>query len=1335
MPGFEALGLEDEIAQWDTLQSASYGNWEPPPPDPVQEYIPQTDPMYAPAQDLSYQQEYIPPAPDPGYGADSSIYAPSPDLSYQQPYTAPEQNAYVAPDQSQPAYTEPMQDPFSQMMYAPAAPDYPQMQGPQQAIPGLPNTEGYDAPWYDPTQMQFATPEWQQEDAQQFWADQPDFGADLFPPMQGSDVARERGFTYDDQGNIVRQDWNLPGTKVVGPVPMGTRFNPNIRLDPSQIQDLRFTPDITSAPGPGALLPDLGNVPPPPVGTPAQHFLDSGGVDPSMYQYFGWNGTGGDKKPFFNNPQFAASNAQFDYTTDPANRGGVGFLGAAGNTLGALNDIRQQQIDPALGFAQDVVGDTFQQAGNYANPYGWNAPTASGYAGSRSSEDNLLGNLARFGAEAQVPGNTVDLALLGGGDAAFQAAGRAIGAGRNAYSAFRAGDEVAPELASLAGRAPSFLENAASAGGDLVNIPRHFPAGVAEQLPRGIEQSGGGGTIDDLAAAMKDIGSRKDAREFLRSSWNGLTDAEIAASVRDYGIEPVMLKDSAVKVSRGKTIDAVMDAAWPLSRNALPESGIASMADNAAEAIPQAVNPAVQALDLTDPQVISDINAGLIPDPRKAEAAVGTATRTLEQVAAAGPGSGARGGQVWPIAGDEFGPKAEAQIKTAVDSFTTDVGKINDGKLNWAVSKLTGDLNDPYANRIAQDGENLFKNVLESAVNDLDQQRKELMKVLTPESAADLVAERYTAVQEALNKAEAAVQIYRKTALEQITDTGARMKANQALVQFDDAVKATKEGILNKVQAAQQPLKQWILGLDIGTVLQQDLRAARMGSVPLGVNAVANVFEKGAQMLGREADPTWFGIFKNSDVMSQAEELASHGLHLHIAQEEGFARSVEQQAADALLQNKLGWKTPFRAVGNAIDKVSGAQFGTLDKLRIQVAKGLLLENKLMGRELTPDVWREVMQYANTAGSSGGKAMAPWRRALEGAIELTPGMTRAQFNEIAQPLKSFTSKTQAVNTANMIGSAAITFFTAYELQDKVLGGPKESFKEFLGHAADVNDPFNFGRMVISDGGGKYRKLDFLPQFSLERAVLKSFADAKKQDILGVAGEFGKYGFGRLNIIPQDLSNLIAGTGYGSGGKFYSSLPGDKNGVMPWAERAKSMAPIPLGVKQMVTEGQTPWNEPRGAAINVLGGNSFQESTYDIRDRAAKEQFGGEFDSLDPVQKAEVYAKMAESGSPPEDYFRNDPYTEVHSLIYQQAGIGDKSEKQARQDFVDEAKAKGASDADAKKYAAAQMKALDDAIEKKRADVIAADPDIVLSDPDSYSQQWRDWAGYQKSIKGK
>ncbi len=177
------------------------------------------------------------------------------------------------------------------------------------------------------------------------------------------------------------------------------------------------------------------------------------------------------------NPQFAQSNAQFDATTNPANRGSADILGGL---YGGANDI--------LRAGQGAVGDVAQTAGNFMNPYGWNAPAASGYAGSRASENNIVGDIARFAAEAQVPSSVPELALFALADPAFEAIGPAYRALRN--PAAREG------LGDFAGRVPSMLENPAAVGGDLVNIPRLFPAAEAARYPEGVVLRGGGAADD-----------------------------------------------------------------------------------------------------------------------------------------------------------------------------------------------------------------------------------------------------------------------------------------------------------------------------------------------------------------------------------------------------------------------------------------------------------------------------------------------------------------------------------------------------------------------------------------------------------------------------------------------------------------------------------------------------------------------------------------------------------------------------------------------------------------------------------------------------------------------
>ena len=134
-----------------------------------------------------------------------------------------------------------------------------------------------------------------------------------------------------------------------------------------------------------------------------------------------------DDNAFFQNPEFQRSNAQFDYTTNPANRGGPGIIGGLSNLF---------TPDPTLVAGANFLGNLAESAVDTVNPYGFRAPTPSGLT---PRGDTALGDLAEGGVKAVLPQSIGELGLeflpLGVADDLFsmgrRPAGELLGYGTN----------------------------------------------------------------------------------------------------------------------------------------------------------------------------------------------------------------------------------------------------------------------------------------------------------------------------------------------------------------------------------------------------------------------------------------------------------------------------------------------------------------------------------------------------------------------------------------------------------------------------------------------------------------------------------------------------------------------------------------------------------------------------------------------------------------------------------------------------------------------------------------------------------------------------------------
>src|SRR3990167_2110303 len=421
----------------------------------------------------------------------------------------------------------------------------------------------------------------------------------------------------------------------------------------------------------------------------------------------------------------------------------------------------------------------------------------------------------------------------------------------------------------------------------------------------------------------------------------------------------------------------------------------------------------------------------------------------------------------------------------------------------------------------------------------------------------------------------------RQNALEPFRDTERYRQLALDLQRYDIAADAAHYSFLGKLAADQRPLKEIMLGLDIGVAFQQGLRGIRVGTTSALTSALARVVDHTLSALGKNVDS--FGIYPNAAIAHRAQAM-SDGLILRGSASVGLERSAAREAADRLLSNRLHLG---RLVQRGIEKLADVQYQQLDRFRLQVYEGRLYQSKLLGQDITdPVVRREIADFANMAGSTARTATQPGRAMAEQALQLSAPLTRAQFAEIAQPFKSVTSATQALNTLNQVASMAITFGLAYAVQQQF--GPDMTPEQFLAKAIDPRST-SFGRLVL--GKGKSSKVfDFLPQYSLERAILKSINAAQEGDLKRIGDAWVRFGTGRLNVGPSGVMSL-AGVGYGPGGKYYY-------GDMPLKTRAIEAAPTPLTIEGAVVEGES---DIASIVLQGLGGNTWSESDFQRRSR--------------------------------------------------------------------------------------------------------------------------------------
>lgn len=391
----ELLDGQGDATSWESLYTPAQNLYEPEftssayaVPDAPIDYVVGNAPAfpeYAPAAGDIYSDAVAAPGYGDTYEDGSGPVAP------ELPYADPFQEYQPAPYQG---------DPFQQ--YAPAPYDW----APQPTGEDLAQSEGLQEYLFgDPMNV---APEWYESKGMPYhpsqldpWEAPSNFSTDeAFSTISGDDIGGGRGTTG--------------------------MFNPEAQLDPSQVQDRRYLG------GDRLLNPDFGGQAMNQGRRGAEIILDALGInpfgntrpvnpyqvvnpetgeplDPSIYNQFGFGATGqplnSASRSILSNPQFAESNAQFDYTTNPENMQNTSLLEALGNLGSAA--VSQSTTFRDL---QTTFGDAFQEAGNLLDIYRFQPPNSSGIT--RPPEDNIVGDIARVAGESLVPTTPLEGALM-----------------------------------------------------------------------------------------------------------------------------------------------------------------------------------------------------------------------------------------------------------------------------------------------------------------------------------------------------------------------------------------------------------------------------------------------------------------------------------------------------------------------------------------------------------------------------------------------------------------------------------------------------------------------------------------------------------------------------------------------------------------------------------------------------------------------------------------------------------------------------------------------------------------------------------------------------------
>ena len=463
-----------------------------------------------------------------------------------------------------------------------------------------------------------------------------------------------------------------------------------------------------------------------------------------------------------------------------------------------------------------------------------------------------------------------------------------------------------------------------------------------------------------------------------------------------------------------------------------------------------------------------------------------------------------------------------------------------------------------------------------------------------------------------------------------VTKRGTMAEQNALRTQLeanDIAGRPTTNLAVQRFDNLQAAFKEAKLGFDVSTVLINDLKAARVGSSSLLSSGIGHAADRISKALGGEG----INLYPNEAISKQAAQTI-----------DGLIPSGVGAADITRGGTRTPTNNPIVKAGRAVQNFNDWQYQKVGVIRQQIYEGRLYQSKLLGLDIAdPVVRRAAADFANMATSTARSGTDMGRNLIANRVLLTERMTQSQFAEMAGPLKTFRSTSDALNTANQVLSAAALFGTA-ALLNKAVGMDPLDYNPLSA---------NFGKMTLkaTNADGKHIVWSFLPQFSAEKAVLQSISATKKlaqgsESAKKALGEVGialdKYATGRLNVGLGAL-NSLGGFGYDNNGHFHYK------GDMPLADRAKQISPLPL-VSQSITDRTQ--RDPVSAALNLFGGNPYPEFDSKAQDRAAQATYYKPFKELSARSQAMVNVDLANHGVKLDDTSRVAPFWNADDEVF-------------------------------------------------------------------------------------
>lgn len=275
-----------------------------------------------------------------------------------------------------------------------------------------------------------------------------------------------------------------------------------------------------------------------------------------------------------------------------------------------------------------------------------------------------------------------------------------------------------------------------------------------------------------------------------------------------------------------------------------------------------------------------------------------------------------------------------------------------------------------------------------------------------------------------------------------------------------------------------------------------------------------------------------------------------------------------------------------------MDRLSRLQFDTaLTPVRLSIFKGHLFMQHLLKRDLNDaNVLRAAAEAANRATLTSRGAQTSGRRSLESALVTSASSARAEFANIASPLRPLAD---LVTTGKINGPEAIAAWVGFAHLATMYYGIQFMVNEALGQKQDLFNPMNkddwkkFGYIRVGN-----KNIALVKERSILKAMELSFEGLQRQDPEYVAEVWSKVFIGKLSPAVSAVASLGTGYGYDTEGFF-------QTGELDTRSKLLNFVPFPLAMEKLVLQ-PTFRSDPVAMTLEFLGFNNYDIGIIDRRD---------------------------------------------------------------------------------------------------------------------------------------